>query len=96
MAEHTYQLCLEKRWIKLSTELVDGVALRLGKRRYITFPEDQREAAFGEALNGLNCEIAVTYSADVVRVILGSLHPDVDSFSLDSLTQIQVVDDMPE
>ncbi|KPV73979.1 uncharacterized protein RHOBADRAFT_45272 [Rhodotorula graminis WP1] len=94
MAEHTYQMCLEKRWIKLSTENVDSVGIRLGKRRYITFPEDQRDAAFGEALNGLNCEIAVTYSADVVRVIVGALHPDLDSFSLDSVTQIQVVDDM--
>ncbi|GAA6048892.1 hypothetical protein JCM3770_007107 [Rhodotorula araucariae] len=96
MVEHMYRLCLGKRWIKLSTEFVDAVAIRIGKRNYITYPEDQRDAAFGEALEGLNCEIAVTYSADVVKVIVSSLHPDADTFLLDSSTLIQVVDDMPD
>lgn len=96
MAEYMYQLCLEKRWITAEDELVDAVAIRVGKHNYVVHPKDQRDAAFGRALNSLNCEIAVTFSADVVKVVAATIHPDADSFVLDSTTSIQVVDDMSE
>lgn len=96
MASHTFRTCAGKRWVKEDAELADGVAIRLSKRNYVVFPVDERLNTFQDALNELNCEIAITISADVVKVIVGSMSEDAETFALDSTTSIQIVDTMSE
>ncbi|GAA5994923.1 glycosyltransferase family 2 protein [Rhodotorula paludigena] len=96
MASHTFRTCAGKRWVKEDAELADGVAIRLSKRNYVVYPVDERLNTFQDALNELNCEIAITISADVVKVIVGTMSEDAETFALDSTTSIQIVDTMSE
>ncbi|GAA5902502.1 hypothetical protein JCM6882_002769 [Rhodosporidiobolus microsporus] len=99
MAAHTFRTCVRKRWVKEQpqAEYVDAVALRRSKRNYILHPaEDPRVLEFSNALDLLNVEIAVTVSADVVSVIVGSIPADSDVFSVTEHDHIQVVESMPE
>ncbi|GAA6031495.1 hypothetical protein JCM8097_006483 [Rhodosporidiobolus ruineniae] len=96
MASHTFRQCVRKRWVKEGGELVDAVAIRRSKRNYVLFPVDERLFDYTMALEQLNCEIAVTVSADVVSVIVNSIPPEADVFSVTESDHIQVVDTMPE
>ncbi|GAA5823328.1 hypothetical protein JCM11251_007569 [Rhodosporidiobolus azoricus] len=96
MATHTFRQCLRKRWVKDNGDFADAVAIRRSKRNYVLYPEDARTAEFQRALDLLNVEIAVTLSAEVVSVVIGSLPTDAPVFSLTEHDHIQVVDTMAE
>ncbi|GAA5852955.1 hypothetical protein JCM8547_004747 [Rhodosporidiobolus lusitaniae] len=94
MASHLFRTCLRRQWVHEGGE--DAVAIRLAKRNYILHPVDERLQDFQHALNQLNAEVAVTVSADVVKVVAASLHPDADVFSLTQDDHVQIVDTMAE
>ncbi|GAA5893649.1 hypothetical protein JCM6882_007869 [Rhodosporidiobolus microsporus] len=98
MAAHTFRNCVRRRWVKdqAQGDVVDAVGIRRSKRNYVLHPEDARLAEFSHALSLLNVEIAVTISADVVSVIVGSIPTDSDVFSVTEHDHIQVVESMPE
>ncbi|GAA6010580.1 hypothetical protein JCM10207_007748 [Rhodosporidiobolus poonsookiae] len=96
MASHTFRTCLRKRWVREDSELLDAVAIRRAKRNYVLYPQDERLQLFNAVLDELNCEIAVTVSADVVRVITASIPAEAEVFSVTAHDHIQVVDTMAE
>ncbi|GAA5906947.1 hypothetical protein JCM6882_000009 [Rhodosporidiobolus microsporus] len=96
MAQHTFRTCLRRQWVHEDPQAPDAVAIRLGKRDYVLHPVDERLNAFQLALNELNCEIAVTFSADVAKVVAASLTPDAHVFSLTDSNHIQVVETMAD
>ncbi|GAA6024995.1 hypothetical protein JCM10207_002107 [Rhodosporidiobolus poonsookiae] len=100
VAAHTYHRCLELEWIRpLTPSLpVDAVAIRRAKDSYVLHPSlaDERVAVLRRAVEALNCEAAVTVSADVVRVVAAAIPPHAQRFSLSSDTHIQVVDTLAD
>lgn len=94
MSSHTFRTCLRRQWVREGGE--DAVAVRLARANYILHPIDERLQPFQQALNQLNCEIAVTVSADVVKVVASSLPPDAEVFSLTADDHIQIVETMAE
>ncbi|GAA5856984.1 hypothetical protein JCM8547_008495 [Rhodosporidiobolus lusitaniae] len=96
MANHIFRQCLDKRYVQADREPADAVAIRRSKRNYIVHPPHQAGSDFNRALDSLNCDIAMTYSADVVGVALAGVPPEADVLFLTSEDHIQVVDSMPE
>ncbi|GAA6034551.1 hypothetical protein JCM8097_005388 [Rhodosporidiobolus ruineniae] len=92
MASHLFRTCLRRQWLHEGGE--DAVAVRLAKRNYVLHPVDERLQDFQRALEDLNADVAMTFSADVVKVVSAAISPDADVFSLDSVTHVQVVETM--
>ncbi|GAA5824490.1 hypothetical protein JCM11251_000445 [Rhodosporidiobolus azoricus] len=96
MAQHTFRTCLRRQWVHEDPQVPDAVAIRLGKRDYALHPIDERLATFQAALAELNCEIAVTFSAAVAKVVAASIAPGAHVFSLTDSNHVQVVETMAD
>ncbi|GAA5856990.1 hypothetical protein JCM8547_008499 [Rhodosporidiobolus lusitaniae] len=96
IACRTFESCLDRLWVKEGGDLPDAVAVRRSKGNYTIFPEEQAGSEFHQAVSILNCDIAVTLSADVVNVIVGAVSDDAVVFSVTEHDHIQIVDTMPE
>lgn len=97
MAAHIFRNCVRKRWVsEHDFDAQDGIAIRRGRRDYVVYPHDSRLSDFAEAVKALNCAIAVTLSAEVVQLVVGSFDECWDTFSLSADDHIQIVESMAE
>lgn len=97
MAAHIFRNCVRKRWVsEHDANVQDGIAIRRGRRDYVVYPQDSRLSDFTESVKALNCAIALTLSAEVVQLVVGSFDDCWDTFSLSADDHIQIVESMAE